>query len=56
MSQAFYREKLYEKVLGYKDLEDFMVRFWENIFIHKGEKPLARCSEVIFAWVSTHRR
>ncbi|KAH7055847.1 homoserine acetyltransferase family protein [Macrophomina phaseolina] len=28
-SQAFYREKLYEKVLGFKDLEDFMVNFWE---------------------------
>ncbi|KAF2488341.1 homoserine acetyltransferase family protein [Lophium mytilinum] len=29
-SQAFYREKLYEKVLGFKDLEDFMVNFWEK--------------------------
>lgn len=28
-SQAFYREKLYEKVLGFKDLDDFMVNFWE---------------------------
>ena len=41
LSQAFYRDKLYEKVLGYKDLEDFMVRFWENIFIRKGGKWLA---------------
>ena len=28
-SQAFYREKLYTKYLGYKDLEDFMLNFWE---------------------------
>lgn len=28
-SQAFYREGLYEKALGFKDLEDFMVNFWE---------------------------
>ncbi|KAI1505671.1 Alpha/Beta hydrolase protein [Biscogniauxia marginata] len=29
-SQAFYRERLYETYLGYKDLEDFMVKFWEG--------------------------
>ncbi|KAJ5535787.1 hypothetical protein N7513_008973 [Penicillium frequentans] len=29
-SQAFYREKLYESVLGYKGLEDFMQNFWEK--------------------------
>ncbi|KAH8194706.1 hypothetical protein TruAng_011140 [Truncatella angustata] len=28
-SQAFYREKVYETYLGFKDLEDFMVNFWE---------------------------
>ena len=28
-SQAFYREKLYETVLGFKDLDDFLVNFWE---------------------------
>lgn len=28
-SQAFYRERLYESVLGFKDIEDFMVNFWE---------------------------
>ncbi|KAJ4373147.1 hypothetical protein N0V83_003438 [Neocucurbitaria cava] len=30
-SQAFYREKLYEKAptLGFKDLDDFLVNFWE---------------------------
>lgn len=26
-SQDFYREKLFESVLGFKDLEDFMVNF-----------------------------
>lgn len=35
-SQAFYREKVYEKVLGYKDLEDFMVKFWEGWACLKG--------------------
>ncbi|GAD99537.1 homoserine acetyltransferase family protein [Paecilomyces variotii No. 5] len=29
-SQAFYRERMYEKALGYKSLEDFMVNFWEK--------------------------
>jgi hypothetical protein len=28
-SQAFYRERLYESALGFKDLEDFMLNFWE---------------------------
>jgi len=28
-SQAFYRERLYESALGFKDLEDFMKNFWE---------------------------
>lgn len=28
-SQAFYRERLFESVLGFKDLEDFMKHFWE---------------------------
>lgn len=29
-SQAFYREKLHETHYGYKDLESFMVGFWES--------------------------
>jgi homoserine O-acetyltransferase len=29
-SQAFYRERLYETALGYKDLDDFLVNFWER--------------------------
>lgn len=28
-SQAFYRERLFEKALRFKDLDDFMVNFWE---------------------------
>ena len=38
-SQAFYREKLYESAptLGFKNLEDFMVNFWEAWALSKGE-------------------
>ena len=36
-SQAFYREKLFETVLGFKDLEDFMVNFWEQWATSKGK-------------------
>lgn len=35
-SQAFYREKLYESVLGFKDLESFMTDFWEAWGLSKG--------------------
>jgi homoserine acetyltransferase len=35
-SQAFYRERVYEKELGFKNLEDFMVRFWETWALSKG--------------------
>lgn len=35
-SQAFYREKLYTKALGYKSLEDFMTNFWEAWALSKG--------------------
>lgn len=35
-SQAFYREKLHEKSYGSKDLEDFMVNFWEAWALSKG--------------------
>jgi len=37
LSQTFYREKLYKSVLGFKDLEDFMVGFWEAWALSKGE-------------------
>jgi len=38
-SQAFYRERLYEKAptLGFKDLDDFMVNFWEAWACSKGK-------------------
>jgi homoserine acetyltransferase len=29
-SQAFYRERLHETALGFKDIDDFMVNFWEK--------------------------
>lgn len=35
-SQAFYREKVYEAYMGYKNLEDFMVNFWEDWALSKG--------------------
>ncbi|KYK61150.1 homoserine acetyltransferase family protein [Drechmeria coniospora] len=34
-SQAFYRERLYETALGYKNLEDFMVNYWESWALSK---------------------
>lgn len=39
-SQAFYREKLYEKVLGFKNLESFMTGFWETWACSKGLRAL----------------
>lgn len=36
-SQAFYRENLYHTALGFKDLEDFMVNFWEKWALSKGD-------------------
>lgn len=35
-SQAFYREKLFETVLGFKNLEDFIQNFWEKWALSKG--------------------
>ncbi len=35
-SQQFYRERLYETKMGFKDLEDFMVNFWEKWALSKG--------------------
>lgn len=34
-SQEFYRKKLYETKLGFKNLEDFMVNFWEKWALSK---------------------
>ncbi|KNG85138.1 homoserine acetyltransferase family protein [Aspergillus nomiae NRRL 13137] len=39
-SQAFYREKLYETILGYKSLEDFMQGFWEKWALSKDPENL----------------
>ncbi|KAL7784086.1 Alpha/Beta hydrolase protein [Trichoderma ceciliae] len=39
-SQAFYREKVYETELGYKNLEDFMVNFWELWALSKDPENL----------------
>ena len=45
-SQAFYREKVYEEALGFKDLEDFMVNFWEAWACSKG---MPCCSAFLLA-------
>jgi homoserine O-acetyltransferase len=39
-SQAFYRQKLYETALGYKDLEDFLQNHWEKWACSKGNRHL----------------
>jgi homoserine O-acetyltransferase/O-succinyltransferase len=39
-SQAFYREELDLKALGYSSLEDFLVAFWEGFFLPKDANNL----------------
>jgi homoserine O-acetyltransferase len=39
-SQAFYREQLDIKELGYSSLEDFLVAFWEGFFLAKDANNL----------------
>jgi homoserine O-acetyltransferase len=39
-SQAFYREELDIKKLGYSSLEDFLVAFWEGFFLPKDANNL----------------
>lgn len=39
-SQAFYREKMYETEMGYKNLEDFMINFWEDWALSKDPENL----------------
>ncbi len=39
-SQAFYREELDHKALGYSSLEDFLVAFWEGFFLPKDANNL----------------
>jgi len=47
LSQAFYREKLFESSLGYKDLEDFLSTFWEGLFLEKDPENLLA---MIYTW------
>ena len=39
-SQAFYRQELDLKALGYSSLEDFLVAFWEGIFLPRDANNL----------------
>lgn len=41
LSQAFYREKVYESLLGYEGLEEFLVGFWEEWAVSKGTRSMA---------------
>jgi homoserine O-acetyltransferase len=40
LSQDFYREELDLKAMGAASLEDFMVGFWENLFLHRDANNL----------------
>lgn len=46
-SQAFYRERLYESVLGFKDLEDFMKNFWEKWALSKDPENMLT---MLYTW------
>jgi len=46
-SQAFYREKLYESALGFKDVEDFMVNFWEAWALSKDPENMVA---MLYTW------
>ncbi len=48
MSQAFYREKLYEQV-GFASLEDFLVRSWEANFLRRDAHDLLASLETWMA-------
>lgn len=39
-SQAFYRQKLFESAMGYSSLDDFLVRFWEGLFLNRDANNL----------------
>ena len=39
-SQAFYRQKLDLEAMGYASLEDFMVGFWEGLFLNRDANNL----------------
>ncbi len=40
LSQAFYREELDLKAMGYSSLEDFLVSFWEGLFLPRDANNL----------------
>lgn len=40
LSQAFYRNELDIKVMGYDSLQDFLVGFWENLFLNRDPNNL----------------
>lgn len=44
LSQAFYRERLYETALGFAGLEDFLKRFWEGWALSKGRSSSSSSS------------
>lgn len=46
-SQAFYRKKLYETALGFKDLEDFMIGFWEKWALSKDPENMLT---MLYTW------
>ncbi|KAM3068705.1 hypothetical protein ACMFMG_010882 [Clarireedia jacksonii] len=46
-SQAFYREKIYQSHLGFKDLEDFMQNFWEAWGLSKDPENLLT---MLYTW------
>ncbi|WP_135504632.1 alpha/beta fold hydrolase [Roseovarius aestuariivivens] len=49
MSQAFYRQRLYEQA-GYASLEDFLVRFWEALYIRRDPHDLLSS---IATWIAS---
>ncbi|KAE9405211.1 homoserine acetyltransferase family protein [Gymnopus androsaceus JB14] len=46
-SQTFYRQKIYESVLGFKGLEDFLVNFWEKWATSKDPENLLA---MVYTW------
>ena len=43
-SQAFYREQLDIKRMGFASLEDFLIGFWEGLFLPRDANNLWLCS------------
>ena len=46
LSQAFYREELYRR-LGYSSVEDFLVSFWEGMFLSRDANNML---SLIWSW------